>query len=166
MFSYYKYYLEIKNRVLLLISTWLSLIIVCYHFKEPLLFVFINSNQYCNNLPYFIFTNVGEIFQVYLCLTFFVANQITILMVFYHSLMFLTLSLYYSEYIQLKLISKIFIFTWSCSVVLLTKLVVPFTWSFFLSFQETNSYLQPTSFFLKPKLLNTSLILLIFTIFV
>ncbi len=153
MFSYYKYYLEIKNRVLLLISTWLSLIIVCYHFKEPLLFVFINSNQYCNNLPYFIFTNVGEIFQVYLCLTFFVANQITILMVFYHSLMFLTLSLYYSEYIQLKLISKIFIFTWSCSVVLLTKLVVPFTWSFFLSFQETNSYLQPTSFFFEAKII-------------
>lgn len=74
-------------------------------------------------------------------------------MVFYHSLMFLTLSLYYSEYIQLKLISKIFIFTWSCSVVLLTKLVVPFTWSFFLSFQETNSYLQPTSFFFEAKII-------------
>lgn len=153
MFSYYKYYLEIKNRVLLLIFTWLSLLVICYHFKEPLLFTFINSNQYCSSVPYFIFTNVGEIFQVYLCLTFFIANQITIVMVLYHGLMFLTLSLYHSEYAQLKSVLKIFLITWSCSIVLLTKFVVPFSWSFFLSFQETNSYLQPTSFFFEARIL-------------
>nr|YP_009144738.1 SecY-independent transporter protein [Pseudo-nitzschia multiseries]AKJ77346.1 SecY-independent transporter protein [Pseudo-nitzschia multiseries] len=153
MFSYYKYYLEIKNRILLLIFTWLLLMVICYHFKEPLLFIFINSNKYCNSVPYFIFTNVGEVFQVYLHLTLFIANQITILMLLYHSLMFLTLSLYYSEYIQLKSITRIFIITWSCSVILLIKFVVPFSWSFFLSFQETNSYLQPTSFFFEARIL-------------
>lgn len=153
MFSYYKYYLEIKNRILLVIFTWVSLLIVCYHFKEPLLFEFINANKYCNSVPYFIFTNVGEVFQVYLLLIFFIANQTTILMVLYHSLIFLTLSLYYSEYKQLKFISQVFFATWFCSIILLTKFVVPFSWAFFLSFQETDNDLQPTSFFFEARIL-------------
>nr|YP_010145983.1 SecY-independent transporter protein [Pseudo-nitzschia pungens]QQO80606.1 SecY-independent transporter protein [Pseudo-nitzschia pungens] len=153
MFPYYKYYLEIKNRILLVLFTWLSLTLVCYQFKESLLFIFITSNKYCGNISYFIFTNVGEVFQVYLHLTFFIANQITLLMLFYHLLMFLTLSLYYSEYIQLKSILKIFFVTWFFSVTLLVKFVVPFSWSFFLSFQETNNYLQPTSFFFEARIL-------------
>ena len=53
-------------------------------------------------MPYFIFTNVDEIFYVYLRLIVFIANQITILMLLYHSLMFLTLGLYHSEYINLN----------------------------------------------------------------
>ena len=77
MFPYYNYYLEIKNRIILLLFTWLSLLVICYHFKEPLLFTFIDSNKYYNTVPYFIFTNVDEIFYVYLRLIFFVANQIT-----------------------------------------------------------------------------------------
>jgi len=155
MFPCYKYYLEIKNRIILLLFTWASLLTVCYCFKEPLLFTFIDSNKYYNNLndaPYFIFTNVDEIFYVYLHLVIFIANQITGLMVLYHSLMFLTLGLYYSESLQLKSVVKIFIITWLCSIVLLKKFVVPFSWSFFLSFQETNSHLQPASFFFEARI--------------
>lgn len=153
MFLCYHYYLEIKNRILLLLFTWASLLIVCYYFKEPLLFTFIDSNKYYNNVPYFIFTNVDEIFYVYLRLIFFIANQITFIITLYHGLIFLTLGLYYSEYIQLKSILKIFIITWLCSIILLKKIVVPFSWSFFLSFQETNNYLQPASFFFEARIL-------------
>lgn len=155
MISYYKYYLEIKNRILLIIFTWTSLIIVCYYFKEPLLFVFINSNKYyikLNTIPYFIFTDVGEIFYVYLYLVFFITNQMTTLILFYHSLMFLALGLYQSEYIQLRILFKVFIFTWVCSVIFLKEFVVPFSWSFFLSFQETNETLQPVSFFFEARI--------------
>jgi len=156
MSSYYKYYLEIKNRTLLLLLTWLSLLTVCYFFKEPLLFVFINSNKYyneLNSLPYFIFTDVGEVFYVYLQLIFFIANQITILMLFYHSLMFLTLGLYHSEYTRLQSAFKIFIIAWLCAVVFLKEFVVPFSWSFFLSFQGTNESLQPISFFFEARII-------------
>jgi len=156
MFPCYKYYLEIKNRIILLLFTWASLLAVCYCLKEPLLFTFIDSNKYYNNLndaPYFIFTNVDEIFYVYLHLVIFIANQVTGLMLLYHSLMFLTLGLYYSEFIQLKSVVKIFIITWFCSIVLLKKFVVPFSWSFFLSFQETSSHLQPASFFFEARIL-------------
>lgn len=153
MFPCYQYYLEIKNRSILLLFTWVSLLIVCYDFKEPLLFTFIDSNKYYNNMPYFIFTNVDEIFYVYLRLIIFIANQITIIMALYHGLMFLTLGLYYSEYKQLKLILKIFIITWLCSIILLRKVIMPFSWSFFLSFQETNNHLQPASFFFEARIL-------------
>ena len=156
MFPCYEYYLEIKNRTLLLLFTWAFLLIVCYYFKEPLLFTFIDSNKYynnANNMPYFIFTNVDEVFYVYFRLIFFIANQITILILLYHSLMFLTLGLYFSEYTQLKSILKIFVFTWLCSVILLKKFVVPFSWSFFLSFQETSNQLQPASFFFEARIL-------------
>ena len=156
MFPYYKYYLELKNRILLLLFTWTSLLIVCYYLKEPLLFTFINSNKYykdVSNMPYFIFTNVDEIFYVYLRLTIFIANQITFLMLLYQSLMFLTLGLYHSEYIQLKSVLKIFITTWLCSIILLKKVVVPFSWDFFLSFQKASDHLQPASFFFEAKIL-------------
>jgi len=154
MFPYYQYYTEIKNRILLMLLTWASLLIVCYHFKEPLLFTFIDSNKYYHTVPYFIFTNVDEIFYVYLRLIFFITNQITFIIGLYHGLTFLASGLYQSEYNQLKSIIKIFIVTWLCSVVLLKKIVVPFSWSFFLSFQETNNYLQPASFFFEARILD------------
>ena len=153
MFPYYNYYLEIKNRIVLLLFTWVSLLIICYHFKEPLLFAFLSSNKYYDNIPYFIFTNVDEIFYVYLSLIFFIANQITFIIALYHGLMFLALGLYHSEYKQLKSVMKIFIITWLCSVILLKKIVMPFSWSFFLSFQETGSHLQPASFFFEARIL-------------
>ena len=154
MFSWYDYYLEIKNRILLLLFTWVSLLIVCYHFKEPLLFTFINSNKYYNNVPYFIFTNVDEIFYVYLRLVFFIANQFTFLLLLYHILIFLALGLYNSEYSKLKSVFKIFIITWFCSTILLKKIIIPFSWLFFLSFQNASEYLQPASFFFGSILLN------------
>ena len=153
MLSSYHYYLEIKNRILLLLFTWASLLIICYHFKEPLLFVFIDSNKYYNNVPYFIFTNVDEVFYVYLRLVFFFANQIVIIAILYHGLIFFTLGLYHSEYTQLKSVLKIFVITWICSIILLKKIVVPFSWSFFLSFQETNNQFQPASFFFESRII-------------
>ena len=155
MISYYKYYLEIKNRILLLTITWLSLLTICYYCKEPLLFVFINSNKYYTELTpiqYFIFTDVGEVFYVYLYLVFFIANQITILMLLYHILMFMTLGLYQSEYLQLQYAFKIFVLTWLGSLILLKEFVVPYSWSFFLSFQKTNETLQPISFFFEARI--------------
>ena len=153
MLPWYNYYIEIKNRILLLLFTWASLLVVCYYFKEPLLFTLVNSNKYYNNVPYFIFTNVDEVFYVYLRVVFFIANQFTFIVLLYHVLIFLALGLYHSEYLKLKSILKIFIITWFCSVVLLKKVVMPLSWLFFLSFQETNNHLQPASFFFEARIL-------------
>lgn len=155
MILYYKYYLEVKNRIFLVLVCWISLLIISYYFKEPLLFAFINSNKYyhkLNDVPYFIFTDVTEIFYVYLQLVFFITNQLTVLMIFYHGLMFLALGLYKSEYIRLQLAFKVFIGAWLCSIILLKEFLIPFSWSFFLSFQNSNNNMQPLSFFFEARI--------------
>jgi sec-independent protein translocase protein TatC len=153
MTFYYKYYLEIKNRLFLLSTTWGFISIVCYFYKEALLFVLINPTQ---NLleasSYYIFTDVSEIFYVYIQLTFFISNQITVLMFFYHLLVFLALGLYRFEFNKLKFTFQIFIITWLSSIILLYKFLIPFSWSFFLNFQKNKMGLQPVSFFFEAKI--------------
>lgn len=156
MFSYYKYYLEIKNRGLLLFISWLSIIGVCYLYKEIILFIFINSSNYFNlskTKPYFIFTNVSEIFYVYLDLLLFITNQITLLMFFYHMFIFLSLGLYKSEFKKLKLTFQTFLIVWVISIFLLCKFVIPYSWAFFLSFQQNNKTDKLISFFFEAKII-------------
>jgi sec-independent protein translocase protein TatC len=151
---YYKYYLEIKNRLFLLATTWSFMSILCYFYKEALLFMLINSTK---NLlgasSYFIFTDVSEIFYVYIQLTFFISNQVTVLMFFYHLLVFLALGLYQFEFNELKFTFQIFIITWLSSIILLYKFLIPFSWSFFFNFQENKMGLQPVSFFFEAKIM-------------
>jgi Sec-independent protein secretion pathway component TatC len=152
---YYKYYLEIKNRLILLLFTWSFSLSVCYIYKETLLFTLINSSDSFNALngkPYFIFTNVTEIFYVYLELSLFISNQIAILALFYQLLMFLSLGLYQFEFLKLKASFQIFIVSWFVSTILLYKYVIPFSWDFFLSFQQNSNGIQPISFFFEAKI--------------
>lgn len=154
MISYYKYYLELKNRIFLLLFTWFSTLIICYLYKETLLFLLINSSNYLNLLtkPYFIFTNVSEIFYVYIELIFFIANQISIVMLFYHILIFITLGLYEFELTKLIMAFKFFLFSWIFSLMLLYKVVMPYSWSFFLKFQQNENSFQCVSFFFEARI--------------
>lgn len=156
MIQYYKYYLEIKNRFFLLFFNWTFVSLICYLYKDIILFIIINSNSYYRIFdikPYFIFTDVGEIFYVYLQLIFFVSNQILVIMTFYHILIFLSLGLYHSEYLKLQFTFKIFIISWICSIIFLNKVAIPFSWAFFLSFQKSEQILKPVSFFFEAKII-------------
>ena len=141
----YKYYLEIKNRFLLMFLTWISTIFVCYIYKEILLFFCLtkvdslsNSN---NVIFYFIFTDVKEVFSVYLQLVFFVSNQVLIFYLIFHSLSFISLGLYQFEYRYLKIMFYSGIFFFLFSFVLLNKVLLPISWNFFLSFQSFHNIL-------------------------
>ena len=111
MIFYYKYYIEIKNRFSLLLTCWLFTLTTCYFYKETLLFILINSSSYTEQ--YFIFTDISEIFYVYLQLTVFVSNQVTLLMLLYHNIIFLSSGLYKSEYEKLQFAFKVYIFSWA-----------------------------------------------------
>lgn len=147
MIFYYKYYIELKNRCFLLLTCWIFTLLVCYSYKETVLFILINSSNYTEH--YFIFTDIGEIFYVYLQLIFFVSNQIALAMLFYHSIVFLSSGLYEFEYKKLQFALKVYIYSWVCSVVLLNKVIVPVSWNFFLSFQEANGI----TFFFEAKII-------------
>jgi sec-independent protein translocase protein TatC len=138
--SIYKFYLEIKNRFFLIILSWISVILVSYCFKEVLLFAVTKHNLYLfddtNEIFYFIFTDVTEIFSVYITLIFFISNQILILYLLYHLLMFVALGLYKSEYYYLKFVFKTSMFFFFFSVIIFNKILFPFSWDFFLSFQN------------------------------
>nr|YP_009495563.1 tatC [Nitzschia sp. (in: diatoms)]AWQ64293.1 tatC [Nitzschia sp. (in: diatoms)] len=152
----YKYYNEIKNRILVIIICWIFSLTLCYIYKEAILFMLIDSsNSFLsfNIKPHFIFTNITEIFYVYLELSVFITNQITILILLYQTLMFFSLGLYKFEYRKLKLSLQIFIISWLVSTILLYKIIIPFSWNFFLHFQNHLNTLQPISFFFEARLI-------------
>lgn len=134
----YKYYKELRSRAFLLLVTSFSIFLVSYTFKEVLLSIVVNSysNNSTSELSYFIFTDVVEVFNVYVYLIFFIAKQIIFFYSFYHALIFITPGLTKLEYrffITLFVTSTL-LFT--LSVLLFKKILFPFSWSFFLSFKN------------------------------
>ena len=153
--SYKKYWIEIRNRFLLIFFAWLICLNTCYYCKEIILFAIVKSNNSfieLNSKPYFIVTNVTEVFYVYFELVLFISNQITIFILAHQMFMFLSLGLYRFEFAKLKLLFKLFILSWLFSLTLLIKFIIPFSWKFFLSFQESSTAIQTVSFFLEVKL--------------
>lgn len=149
-----KYYLEIKNRFFLLVFCWFSLILSCYAYKETLLFLFVratNSRNFLEFDSYFIFTNVTELFTVYLNLIFFLSNQIINFVFFYQILMFFCSGFYKFEYKQAIFFIKTFLFYWSVLMILLYYVLIPFSWSFFLSFNK--GYFSDETFFFEAKII-------------
>lgn len=134
-----KYFLEIKNRFLLLLFTCVSFLFICYLHKETLLFLIIQPNKLTtsnSNSFYFIFTNVTEIFSVYIQLITFLCLQIFFLYFIYHFFSFLSLAMFKTEFYYLKIFLKFSILNLICSIFFNNFVLVPLTWSFFLSFQD------------------------------
>nr|BBC77510.1 Sec-independent protein translocase component TatC [Nitzschia sp. PL3-2] len=151
----YKYYTEIKNRTLLVITAWIFSLIITYTYKEAILFILIDLNNSfipVSTKPYFIFTNVTEIFSVYIELSIFLANQLTIIILVYQILMFFSLGLYQKEFKRLKFTIQLFIISWVVSSIALHQILIPLSWKFFLSFQNSLNLNQPISFFFEAKL--------------
>lgn len=135
---YYSYYLEIKNRFLLLILSWLSVSFICYLYKESLIFEIIDITGYAGfskNNPYFVFSNVTDVFSVSFTLIFFISNQVFFLFFLYHLLVFLAPGLYLKELNNLITVFKVSFFCWGFSIFVLNYILFPFSWLFFLSFQ-------------------------------
>ena len=150
-----KYYLELKNRSFFIILIWISNIIITYSYRDFLLFIFINPLININKQPlYFIFTDIQEIFYVYLNIIFFISNQITIIFLIYHLIIFFSLGLYKIELKKFKFFLKNFFYIWLISFSLCYKILIPFSWNFFLNLQQTNTFKQPIELFFEAKLLD------------
>jgi sec-independent protein translocase protein TatC len=133
-----KYLLEIKNRVLLLAVSYLSVIFISYCYKEILLFTILKPNNlfHKSNFFYFIFTDVTEIFYVYFKLILFLSVQIILLMIFYHFFLFIGPALYKNEFKNFKFVLVSMIFVNLISFMVSYFIIIPFSWDFFLSFQN------------------------------
>ena len=140
----YKYFFEIKNRLILTFIVWFSLTLISYFYKETLLFIIVKPNILMkinltienSNIFYFIFTNVTEILATYLQLVIFIVSQVQLIIIIYHLFLFFSPALFYYEYLYLKFIIKTMVLIWFLSALLATYYFIPFTWNFFLSFQN------------------------------
>ena len=129
-----KYLLEIRNKFILLTVTIFSILLVCYWYKEVLLFLVTQMHINDENL-YFIFTDVTELFSIYFRIVFFFSIQITFWYLCYHIFSFLSTSLYFREFKFISFLFKGATFFWFLSCLLSSYVLVPFGWNFFLSFQ-------------------------------
>ena len=137
LFLMSKYLLEIKNRFFLLILTWISTLFISYFYKETLLFVLIEPQTFKYlAFFYFIFTDVTEIFSVYIKLTMFLSLQFAYVYIIMHIFLFLSPAFYKFEFIYTKSILKTFILGWLLSIILTVFVLIPTSWEFFLSFQK------------------------------
>ena len=149
----YKYLLEIKYRILFSVIAWSFVMVNCYYFKETLLYVFmgfsLKSNK--NYLLYFLTTDVAEVFIAYIQLSYYVANQITMVFIYCQIFIFLSAGLYVFEYAYFKIIVVATIFFWVLFVFILNSFIFPTSWNFFLKFQEFLSF-QNLTFYFEAKL--------------
>lgn len=110
----------------------------CYYSKETLLYVFMRfsfkSNQ--TNLLYFLTTDVAEVFIAYIQLSSYIANQITMIFLWWHSFLFLSAGLYKFEYIYWRNILITTLAFWTACIFMLNNFIFPISWNFFLRFQE------------------------------
>ena len=150
---FYNFIKELRNRFILLFLTWSSVVVISYLYKEILIFIFVKPslNAFQGNSFYFIFTNLTDIFSTYLRLVYFLGNQVLFFFFFYHLFLFLAPGLYHSEYRNFARLLCLSLTFWSCSVFVLNKFLLPFSWQFFLSFQ-TSTTQSVLSFYLEAKI--------------
>lgn len=137
-----KYLLEIQSKLILLVLTVFSTSLVCYLYKDVLLFLVTQMHINEENL-YFIFTDVTELFSAYLKIILFFSFQLTLWYLFYHFLSFLSTAFYLQEF---KFTSFLFYsgtLFWFLSIIFSSYVAIPFGWNFFLSFQlQQNFYFE------------------------
>ena len=133
------YFLEIRNRIVLICFSWILVFFICYHYKETLLFLVVKpllkiSPEVCN---YFIATNITEIFSSYVLISFFIGNQLTIYIVFGQVLGFISPALYSYEYKKLRNLVFFSFLLWFLNIVVINSFMFSYVFNFFLSFQNT-----------------------------
>lgn len=132
-----KFFLELKNRIFLILVIWLYLIFICYYYKKILFFLFFNKLILKNKTEiYFITTNITELFWIYYELINFFSTQIIYSFLFYHLFLFFSLSLYKNELTTLKKICYTLIISVQIVFYFTIYYAFPITWHFFENFQK------------------------------
>ena len=145
-------FLEIKNRIILLIITLLSIFSIVSYYKFYILILIIILNPVLTNevLNYFIFTSMTDLFLIYILLSFFIAKQIIYFIFFYHIICFLSAGLYRTEFIYLKYLFFICILLAISCWKFFNKILIPIVSHFLLSFHNNST--QSINFYFEAKI--------------
>nr|AVR57679.1 SecY-independent transporter protein [Halamphora calidilacuna] len=134
-----QYFLELRNKSILLMITFFSTLLICYWYKEMLLFLVTQMHLNDENF-YFIFTDVTELFVVYFKVIFLIAFQVSLWYFLYHLFSFLATALYLHELKFISFLGTVGTIFWFLSILLSSYFIIPFSWNFFLSFQSQHGF--------------------------
>lgn len=134
-----KYALELRNKFILVTVTFFSTLLISYYYKNVLLFLVTQMHIDQEGL-YFIFTNIVELFYCYLRIVFFFSGQISFWYLFYHILVFFSFALYIEEFKTINFFFRIITFCWVFSIFVSTYILIPYSWSFFSSFKDSQEF--------------------------
>ena len=137
----YKYFKEIKNRVILIITMYMFLAIILFIYKELVIYIVIKpcfSSLFKNSLPYFISTNITELINIYILVIIKISNIFCVIHTFFHLIKFLKPALYYKEKLILNNICvMLFISTCIFNLLFYTYLIPNFV-NILFSFYEVD----------------------------
>lgn len=144
---FYTYFNEVKSRVCLFLVASFFTLLAGYIFKEVLLSAVVSSYTAATGCSYFIFTDVVEVFNVYVRLILFVSKQVLFFYFGYHLFVFLAPGLTKSEYRFFITLFSTSVTLFLLSITLFYTLLLPFSWKFFLSFQTFSIFKSLTLHF-------------------
>lgn len=132
----FNYFFEIKNRLIYILLTFLIIAFISFLYKESLLYFIVKSSIFKvkNELPFFIYTNLTEVFITYIKLSLLTGLYLTIPFLILQVWFFISPGLYLLEYKKIKKIFFIFILIWGLDSLLIYNYLLPWLWNFFLGF--------------------------------
>lgn len=128
-----RYFLEIYNRLLILILTWSLNFLVLFYYKEQIIYILGQHQEAV--FPYFISTSLTEIFFVYLKLSSFLAFYFAYPIIVIQLAIFIIPGLYRYEYLIVRNFFFLSIMLYICTTIFTYKVFLPYCWKFFSSFQ-------------------------------
>ena len=94
---YLYYFFEIKWRIIYIIFSIINTSIICYFYKDQITYILTNYLLYNMNSHRFIFTDLSQVFFIYIKIVLFVSIIINVPFIILHFLYFFWSSLYLNE---------------------------------------------------------------------
>ena len=137
----FNYFFELKIRILYSLIFCILLIFISFFYKESLLFFLVEpSVKFTQTLnPYFIYTNLTDVFSTYLEMSLLISIYLTIPLVFYQLWKFLMPGFYLKEINKIRPIFLIGLINYFVISYFLYDPILPWLWIFFTSFENSNS---------------------------
>jgi len=132
---------ELKVRSLYVFIMLIATFYTCYTYKESIIYILIKPLLNLSTLKikqYFIFTNLLEIFFMYLKIIFAISLYLIIPFILYQIWLFFIPGLYVYEKIYLKYFFSLLVVMLYVGLFIAYYLIIPSAWEFFISF-ETKS---------------------------
>ena len=149
------FYKEIKNRCVIFLLLCVFNAIVCFCNKENILFFLlqsIESSTMSTNETYFVFTDLPEVFSVFIELAAFFTYQLSILLFLYHLIAFFSASFRSVELYNVKKVFRFFVSGWALTFIVFQIVALPSMLTFFLTLPNMYNTMSPYPILFEAKL--------------